>query len=276
MIQSLAYAANNSGSQVVFNIPHDLQSLCFVIGSILLLIFFGFWANKSDNLVENQTFSTCGLAILLLFTSWGGLAFFGSDLREYIKFVFPVVLGILGGYYGSLQSIKKSKVEKALEYIDKWDSSELKEHRENILYKNTFPKPNPAPPTTESTTVSAAPTKPTPLTDLIVYVKQSGQSGLSDAIKDYPSLKFDLRVICNYWEKIYILLNNNIADKKILKTAFYSLYTERYSEICIPFLEYLAESEPQHSQARYKEMKDHLRKLKQEPKQWNYKLEKGD
>jgi hypothetical protein len=275
MVQSLAHAANNSGSQVVFNIPHDLQSFCFVIGSIFLLIFFGFWANKSDYLVGNQSLSTCGLAILLLFTCWGGLSFFGSDLREYIKFVFPVALGILGGYYSSLQSIKRSNIEKALEYIDKWDSSELKEHRENILYKNTFPKQNPNPPTTQPTTASTAyPT--TPVTDLIDYVKKSGQTGLSGAIQDYPSLKFDLRVICNYWEKIFILLNNNIADKKILKTAFYSLYTERYSFICITFLEYLENSQPQPNQVRYEEMKDHLRKLKEEPKQWNYKLEKRD
>lgn len=249
MIQSLAYAiTNNPGSQIVFNIPHDLQSACFVIGSIFLLVFFCFWANKFDWLLNHHIWSTCVLALLLLFTGWGGLTFFGSDLREYLKFVFPVALGILGGYYSSLQSIKKSKIEKALEYIDKWDSSELKEHRENILYKNNFSKANP------------------PTTDLIDYVKQSGQTGMKEAIIEVPSLRFDLRVICNFWEKIFILLDNNIADKKILKTAFYSLYTERYSGICNSFLDYL---EPTPTQERYKEMKDHLKQLKEDPKKWN-------
>ena len=44
--------------------------------------------------------------------------------------------------------------------------------------------------------------------------------------------KFSLVVICNFWENLYLLLDNNLIATQIIKNAFKDLYLTRFYTIC--------------------------------------------
>jgi hypothetical protein len=244
IFQPLAYAGSEDSS-----VPNDPQSYLFYIGFSLLFIFFVFWANKKSLLANHDICSSVVLFLFLLLTCWGGLKLFTGTLsQEYFKLVFPASLAILAGYYNLLQSIKTDKVKKALEYIDKWDSSELIGCRKNLL--------NIVDPDNTANIISLI-----NLADYMEKSRETPSNAMAKVIAKNSNIKTDLRVISNYWEKIYILLDRDLVDKSILEEAFCSMYKTRYAPICLAFLDYL-ESLSQGN----KEMGIHLKRLKNDLK----------
>ncbi|MBD2288987.1 hypothetical protein H6F92_09280 [Microcystis wesenbergii FACHB-1317] len=81
---------------------------------------------------------------------------------------------------------------------------------------------------------------------------------MNTVIPAKTQIRFDLRIICNFWEKIYILLDNNLADKSILSEAFRDLYQQKYYQVCTKFLVYLSSREGEPNTA----MSTHLNNLR--------------
>lgn len=188
-------------------------------GLLFLLVFYFTWMNQQDCFIQKQIPSMIILFALLCLASVGGVLIFFDNFFEYLGLILPVFLGIIGGFYASLksveatqESIKTAKIEKALEYINKWDSTELQTpRRETSSPENT----------------------------------------------DYSQIEFDMRIICNFWEKIYILLDNNLVDKSILSEAFRDLYQQKYHRVCTNFLKYLSDEKSEANTA----MSEHLNNL---------------
>lgn len=80
---------------------------------------------------------------------------------------------------------------------------------------------------------------------------------MNTVIPAKTQIRFDLRIICNFWEKIYILLRNNLADKSILLEAFRDLYQQKYHRVCTNFLGYLSSTKSEANTA----MSEHLNNL---------------
>jgi hypothetical protein len=216
----------------------DVAVVIYAIASIILLFLFIAWCREEDCLIKYKAEWTVGLGVLLAFISSCGFQFLCKDfsVKDYLGFVFPICIGIIGGFYGSLQATETAKIKKALECIDKWDSSELQPCRSNII---------------------------TPV-NLIEQINDCQNAAdrlviMTTAIKANPQIEFHLRVICNFWEKIYILLSRNQVEKTILKEAFYKLYKDKYSNVCNTFLAYLEPGSI--SQSTTGEIKKHLDKL---------------
>jgi hypothetical protein len=105
-------------------------------GLLFLLVFYFTWMNQQDWFIQHQIPSMIILFVLLCLASVGGVLIFFDNFFEYLGLILPVFLGIMGGFYASLksveatqESIKTAKIEKALEYINKWDSTELQTPR---------------------------------------------------------------------------------------------------------------------------------------------------
>ncbi|MFN9671049.1 MAG: hypothetical protein ACK552_00110 [Microcystis sp.] len=188
--------------------------------------------NQQDCFIQNQIPSMIILFVLLCLASVGGVLIFFDNFFEYLGLILPVFLGIMGGFYASLksveatqESIKTAKIEKALEYINKWDSTELQTPRRE--------------------------------TSDFVHQINNGNNDISGLITKKPQIEFDMRIICNFWEKIYILLRNNLADKSILLEAFRDLYQQKYHRVCTNFLGYLSSTKSEANTA----MSEHLNNL---------------
>jgi hypothetical protein len=218
-------AANTAPNSCIFAIA-DVAVVIYSIASIILLFLFITWCREEDYLIKYKNEWTVGLGVLLAIVSSCGFQFLCKDfsLKDYLGFIFPICIGILGGFYGSLQVTETAKIKKALEYIDKWDSSELQPHRSNIITPTNLIKEINDYQNTEDA-----------LAIITTAIKGDNQ------IKANPQIEFDLRFICNFWEKIYILLSRNQVDKTILKEAFCKLYKDKYSKVCNTFLVYLEE-----------------------------------
>lgn len=201
-------------------------------GLLFLLVFYFTWMNQQDCFIQNQIPSMIILFVLLCLASVGGVLIFFDNFFEYLGLILPVFLGIMGGFYASLksveatqESIKTAKIEKALEYINKWDSTELQTPRRK--------------------------------TSDFVHQINTGKNAISVLITYKPQIEFDMRIICNFWEKIYILLRNNLADKSILLEAFRDLYQQKYHRVCTKFLKYLSDEKSEANTA----MSEHLNNL---------------
>lgn len=201
-------------------------------GLLSLLVFYFRWMNQQDWFIQRQIPSMIILFALLCLASVGGVLIFFDNFFEYLGLILPVFLGIIGGFYASLksveatqESIKTAKIEKALEYVNKWDSTELQTPRRE--------------------------------TSDFVHKINTGKNGISDSTTDYSQIEFDMRIICNFWEKIYILLGNNLADKSILSEAFRDLYQKKYHQVCTNFLKYLSDEKSEANTA----MIEHLNNL---------------
>jgi hypothetical protein len=291
-----------------------------VLSAIVLLFIFIAWSGQKNWLIKDKDCWTLGLMILLFIVSCGGFQFFSNsfNIKDYIGFVFPICLGIVGGFYSSLQSIKTAKIEKALQYIDKWDSSEVQTHRSNLLLStfNFLQSPTGTTVDPNSTGNSTRMTKKNLIDEIkelrlgeingiIVTPEEIGELEEENNKKKYPSteekeqelenkktalkkenlekktvgkddrriqsmkiaisknskIKINLRIICNFWEKLYIVLEYQLAEKSILKETFYGLYQDRYIDVCLSFLQYLALEENEETS----EMQKHLRQLGSEP-----------
>jgi hypothetical protein len=147
--------------------------------------------------------------------------FFSNNLAAYATFIIPIILGTLGGFYGSLESLRTSKLDKALDYIKHWDSSDLQTHRKNLesfiddINNNQIPEPNSNWPN-----------------NILISCNQA-QKNVLETIRNFnDDQKFSLVVICNFWENLYLLLDNNLIATQIIKNAFKDLYLTRFYIIC--------------------------------------------
>jgi hypothetical protein len=73
-------------------------------------------------------------------------------------------------------------------------------------------------------------------------------------------LEFALRTISNFWEKMYIVLKSDLADRDTLRDAFLELYEDKYFKVCRAFLGYLKPKEL--SLSTVGRMEEHLKDLK--------------
>jgi hypothetical protein len=190
-----------------------------VTGILLLLGFYYFWLNQKDLFIQNQEWSIFWLFIFLLIAAVGVFLLFSKDkFLESLGLILPIFLGLIGGFYASLKSIESTRVTKAFEYFDKWDSEELQKRRITLLREVRG------------------------IQDRIEELRGQSLSEqdiveartLMNRIKDInqEELNISVRVVSNFWEKVYFLLQNGLADKKILKDAFKELYQREFSEVC--------------------------------------------
>ena len=252
----------------------------FLVLCFALFLYFCLWASKIDILINHHILSTIILAVFLLFTCLSGSAVFKSN-KDYWTLIFPVAFGILGGYYSSLQSIKTAKIEKALEYISKWDSSELQSHRNNLLSVK-IPKPK----TSDSNNID----NPNNNISLAKYldnqVKENQTqiktnqdpnskkdeilgTAIKEIIQENNNIDLSLRVMSNFWEKIYVLLHHNLIYKDILYEVFYCMYKAKYAQSCQAYLSYLSSSDylsSSENQEMINSMKNNLRELENKNK----------
>lgn len=271
-------------------------------GLLFLLVFYFTWMNQQDWFIQHQIPSMIILFVLLCLASVGGVLIFFDNFFEYLGLILPVFLGIMGGFYASLksveatqESIKTAKIEKALEYINKWDSTELQTPRREtsdfVHQINTTAHaisaiitaiPNgPNSPTQDDIKIAVRNDAPgvsevirraieeaigeaftsSESTQVVVGVRRVVEDSIlremNTVIPAKPQIEFDLRIICNFWEKIYILLDNNLADKSILSEAFRDLYQQTYYQVCTKFLVYLSPREGEANTA----MSTHLNNL---------------
>jgi hypothetical protein len=230
------------------------SNIAYVAILIALFGIFIAWAMQSDFLIKNRPFWTIGLAILLGFASYESFQFFPNDLTSYFVFIFPVCLGLLGGFYSSLQSIGTAKIQKALEYIDKWDSADLQKHRQTVISKKFVKKVNDV--ATNNNLESENIKKEQEIVERAIETKHEG----TKEIEINYDLEFALRTISNFWEKMYIVLASNSADRATLQDAFHELYEDKYFKVCRAFLGYLKSKES--SRSTVGKMEEHLGKLK--------------
>jgi hypothetical protein len=218
---------NNSFSNWINNFDLNLSSnplLYFFLHLLGYGLSFGIyllWIKSKDWLINNRGIWTFGLTISLIISSLLLSRFFSNNLAAYTTFIIPIVLGTLGGFYGSLESLKTSKLDKALDYIRHWDSSDLQTHRKNLesfidYIKNTqLPEP-----------------KSNWQNNILIRCNQC-QKDVLETIRNFDDDKrFSLIVICNFWENLYLLLDNNLIDTQIIKNAFKDLYLTRFYTIC--------------------------------------------
>ncbi|REJ42040.1 MAG: hypothetical protein DWQ54_14135 [Microcystis flos-aquae TF09] len=281
----------------------NLGLILEALGLLFLLVLYFRWMNQQDWFIQHQIPSMIILLGLLCLASVGGVLIFFDNFFEYLGLILPVFLGIIGGFYASLksveatqESIKTAKIEKALEYINKWDSTELQTPRREtadfVHQINTTAHAisaimaaipdHPNPPTQDDIRNAVRNNAPgisavmgraieeaigeaftrsgsTQVVDGVGrVVEYSILREMNTVIPAKTQIRFDLRIICNFWEKIYILLDNNLADKSILSEAFRDLYQQKYYQVCTKFLVYLSSREGEPNTA----MSTHLNNLR--------------
>lgn len=199
-------------------------------GIILALLLLFLWLIREECLfweftnlqitIRSYQFFSVLLIGFLALISWNLYSWFNLDNPvEYIAFITPAILTVAGGFYASLEAIYSARVEQAIEYMDKWDSNELQQRR--ITFINEF-----AP---QKAAIRNSLTHPQdPVSDELITLINNI---VNTTINADPNMS--LKVVSNFWEKIYFLLNYRLADKKLLREAFQSLYQDEFSQACI-------------------------------------------
>lgn len=204
-----------------------------LLGYGLSLLIYIFWIQSKDWLINNRGCWTILLSISLIISALLLSRVFSNNLAAYATFIIPIILGTLGGFYGSLESLRTSKLDKALDYIRHWDSSDLQTHRKNLesfidnINNTKIPEPTDNLINTNNILISCAPDQKTVLETIDSFNEDQ---------------KFSLVVICNFWENLYLLLDNNLIATQIIKNAFKDLYLTRFYTICYIGLRFDEES----------------------------------
>jgi len=201
--------------------------LCFflhLLGYGLSLLIYIFWIQSKDWLINNRGCWTILLSISLIISALLLSRVFSNNLAAYATFIIPIILGTLGGFYGSLESLRTSKLDKALDYIRHWDSSDLQPHRQTL---ETF----------IDKAIEAQIPGPTDnflnIDNTLISCSRDDQKEVLEEIRNFDNdQKFSLVVICNFWENLYLLLDNNLIATQIIKNAFKDLYISRFYTIC--------------------------------------------
>lgn len=204
-----------------------------LLGYGLSLLIYIFWIQSKDWLINNRGCWTILLSISLIISALLLSRVFSNNLAAYATFIIPIILGTLGGFYGSLESLRTSKLDKALDYIRHWDSSDLQTHRKNLesfidnINNTQMPEPKDNLLDICNTLISCNPE----------------QKEVLEKIRNFDDdKKFSLVVICNFWENLYLLLDNNLIATQIIKNAFKDLYLKRFYKICYIGLRFDEES----------------------------------
>jgi hypothetical protein len=265
--QPFAYAANPVEITKVNTVSTGFISdaMSFIQANIayvaILIALFGIfiaWAMQSDILIKHRPWWTFGLAVLLGLASYESFQFFPTDLASYFVFILPVCLGLLGGFYSSLQSIGTAKIQKALEYIDKWDSADLQKHRQAVISTKIIQKVNDSK-ANKNRINEETKTEEDVEIEIVRAAIETKDEG-TGMVEINSDLDFALRTISNFWEKMYIVLNSDLADRATLQDAFRELYEDKYFKVCRAFLGYLESKKS--SPSTVGKMEEHLSKLK--------------
>lgn len=204
-----------------------------LLGYGLSLLIYIFWIQSKDWLINNRGCWTILLSISLIISALLLSRVFSNNLAAYATFIIPIILGTLGGFYGSLESLRTSKLDKALDYIRHWDSSDLQTHRKNLesfidnINNTQMPEPKDNLLDICNTLISCNPEQKEVLNSIDSFNEDK---------------KFSLVVICNFWENLYLLLDNNLIATQIIKNAFKDLYLKRFYKICYIGLRFDEES----------------------------------
>jgi hypothetical protein len=210
---------NNFDLDLASNFP--LYFFLHLLGYGLSFLIYILWIQSKDWLINHRGCWTFFLTISLFVSSLLLSRFFSNNLAAYFTFIIPIILGTLGGFYGSLESLRTSKLDKALDYIRHWDSSDLQTHRKNLesfiddINKTQMPEP-----------------KDNLLNSILITCNQNQKTVLETIRNFNDDQKFSLVVICNFWENLYLLLDNNLIATQIIKNAFKDLYLTRFYTIC--------------------------------------------
>jgi hypothetical protein len=192
--------------------------LLYILAFGSLLIIYILWIQQSDWLINNRVCWTIFLTIALILSCSLLSRFFIKNIGGYVTFVIPIIISILGGFYGSLESIKTAKIDKALEYIKHWDSSDLQKHRQNLDPYIDAVKNADLPDITRGSR--------------ILSCNESQKNALEKIRNFQRDQTFDLIAVCNFCENLYILIKNNLVDEQIIKNAFKDLYQTRFYKVC--------------------------------------------
>lgn len=220
---------NNFDLYLSSNLPLNIS--LYFLGYGLSFLIYILWIKSKDWLINNRGCWTILLTISLIISALLLSRLFSNHLAAYATFIIPIILGTLGGFYGSLESLRTSKLDKALDYIRHWDSSDLQRHRQTL---ETF---------IELISNAKIP-KPTDnwVNNTLITCDQ-GQKDVLNTISTFDNdKKFSLVVICKFWENLYLLLDNNLIATQIIKNAFKDLYLKRFYIICYIGLRFYEES----------------------------------
>jgi hypothetical protein len=232
---------------------------CFIVPTMLMLFgIFIIWSRQDDFIIKQRLWWTIGLAVLLVLASCEGFQFSQTDFASYVVFILPVCLGLLGGFYSSLQSIGTAKIQKALEYIDKWDSADLQKHRQTVISTKIIQKVNDSK-ANKNCINEETKTEEDVEIEIVRAAIETKDEG-TGMVEINSDLDFALRTISNFWEKMYIVLNSDLADRATLQDAFRELYEDKYFKVCRAFLGYLESKKS--SPSTVGKMEEHLNKLK--------------
>lgn len=213
---------NNFDLYLASNLP--LYFFLHLLGYGLSFLIYILWIQSKDWLINNRGCWTILLTISLIISALLLSRLFSNHLAAYATFIIPIILGTLGGFYGSLESLRTSKLDKALDYIRHWDSSDLQPHRQTL---ETF----------IDKAIEAQIPGPTDnflnIDNTLISCSRDDQKEVLEEIRNFDNdQKFSLVVICNFWENLYLLLDNNLIATQIIKNAFKDLYISRFYTIC--------------------------------------------
>jgi hypothetical protein len=223
---------NNFDLYLASNLP--LYFFLHLLGYGLSFLIYILWIQSKDWLINNRGCWTILLTISLIISALLLSRLFSNHLAAYATFIIPIILGTLGGFYGSLESLRTSKLDKALDYIRHWDSSDLQPHRQTL---ETF----------IDKAIEAQIPGPTDnflnIDNTLISCSRDDQKEVLEEIRNFDNdQKFSLVVICKFWENLYLLLDNNLIATQIIKNAFKDLYLKRFYIICYIGLRFYEES----------------------------------